>query len=215
MRLVLLGAPGAGKGTQAALLKEREGAVHISTGDIFRQNLKDKTPLGLEAKKYMDQGALVPDDVVMRMVSSRLTEPDASEGFMLDGFPRTIPQAEFLEGFLKEHGRKLDAVLLFAIDDDVLVRRLSNRRTCRSCGGIFNLLTMQGNGDKCPSCGGELFQRDDDHEDVIRSRLSVFHEQTEPLVEWYKERKLLIEIDASDAPEQIYGRVKAALNGAS
>ena len=215
MRLVLLGAPGAGKGTQAAFLKERDGAAHISTGDIFRHNLKEQTPLGMEAKKYMDQGALVPDDVVMRMVSSRLTEPDVANGFLLDGFPRTIPQAEFLEKFLKEHGQRLDAVLLFAIDDNVLVRRLSNRRTCRSCGGIFNLLAMKGSGEKCPDCGGELFQRDDDHESVIRSRLAGYHEQTEPLVAWYRDRGLLKEIDASDAPELIYGRVKAALNGAS
>ncbi|MBQ9564484.1 MAG: adenylate kinase [Synergistaceae bacterium] len=215
MRLVLLGAPGAGKGTQAAFLKERDGAVHISTGDIFRKNLKDQTPLGMEAKSYMDRGALVPDEVVMKMVSSRLQESDAAKGFLLDGFPRTVPQAEFLEGFLKERGEKLDAVLLFAIDDEVLVNRLSNRRTCRSCGGIFNLLTMEKGTTKCPSCGGELFQRDDDHESVIRSRLKVFHEQTEPLVAWYRDRKLLIEIDASDAPEAIYGRVKAALNGAS
>ncbi|MBR1672285.1 MAG: adenylate kinase [Fretibacterium sp.] len=211
MRLVLLGAPGAGKGTQAALLKERDGCVHVSTGDIFRQNLKDATPLGLEAKQYMDKGALVPDEVVMKMVSSRLLEPDAMEGFLLDGFPRTVPQAEFLERFLREHGTKLDAVLLFSIDDEILVQRLSNRRTCRSCGGIFNLLTMEGKGTSCPSCGGELFQRDDDNEAVIRNRLKVFHEQTEPLVAWYRERGLLREVDASDAPSAIYERVKAAL----
>ena len=191
MRLVLLGAPGAGKGTQAAFLKERDGAAHISTGDIFRHNLKEQTPLGMEAKKYMDQGALVPDDVVMRMVSSRLSEPDVANGFLLDGFPRTIPQAEFLEKFLKEHGQRLDAVLLFAIDDNVLVRRLSNRRTCRSCGGIFNLLAMKGSGEKCPDCGGELFQRDDDHESVIRSRLAVYHEQTAPLTGFYEKKGLL------------------------
>ena len=128
---------------------------------------------------------------------------------------RLCSRGEILEGFLKEQGKKLDAVLLFAIDDDVLVNRLSNRRTCRSCGGIFNLLAMDKAAVKCPSCGGELFQRDDDHEAVIRSRLKVFHEQTEPLAAWYRERNLLREIDASDAPEAIYERVKAALNGAS
>lgn len=219
MRLILLGAPGAGKGTQAALLKERDGCVHISTGDIFRKNLGEQTPLGLEAKKYMDQGALVPDELVLKMVSARLLEPDAAKGFLLDGFPRTVPQAEFLEGFLKEHGEKLDAVLLFSIDDEVLVRRLSNRRSCRACGEIFNLLTLgdAASSGKCPSCGGELFQRDDDHESVIRNRLKVFHEQTEPLVAWYKDRNLLCEVDASGAPEAIYTSVKARLkeHGAS
>ena len=213
MRLVLLGAPGAGKGTQAALLKERDGCVHVSTGDIFRQNLKDQTPLGMEAKKFMDQGALVPDELVLKMVSSRLLEPDAAKGFLLDGFPRTIPQAEFLENFLKEHNTKLDAVLLFSIEEEVLVSRLSNRRTCRACGGIFNLLTMGRGVDptKCPSCNGELYQRDDDNESVIRNRLKVFHDQTEPLIAWYRSRDLLCEVDASDAPEAIYGRVQAAL----
>lgn len=214
MRLVLLGAPGAGKGTQAALLRERDGCVHISTGDIFRQNLKDRTPLGMEAKEYMDRGALVPDEVVLKMVSARLGEPDASEGFLLDGFPRTVPQAEFLESFLEGQGKALDGVLLLSIDDDVLVHRLSHRRTCRSCGGIFNLLAMEvGDGKpECPSCGGELHHRDDDHEDVIRNRLSVFHEQTEPLASWYRERNLLREVDASEAPEVVYAKVKAVLN---
>ncbi len=216
MRLVLLGAPGAGKGTQAAFLKERNEGVHVSTGDIFRKNLKEETPLGLEAKKYMDQGALVPDELVLKMVSSRLSEPDAMNGFLLDGFPRTVAQAEFLEKFLKDQGKSLDAVLLFGVDDELLVRRLSNRRTCKSCGGIFNLLAMGGHDDhdKCPNCGGELYQRDDDHEDVIRNRLKVFHDQTEPLIEWYKGKGLLkvITAEASDGPEKIYDRVKAALN---
>ena len=213
MRLVLLGAPGAGKGTQAALLKEREACVHVSTGDILRKNLGERTPLGLEAKKFMDQGVLVPDDLVLKMVSSRLLEPDAAEGFLLDGFPRTVSQAEFLDSFLTEHHAKLDAVLLFSIADEALVRRLSNRRTCRSCGGIFNLLTMGGAaGAKCPSCGGELHQRDDDQEAVIRNRLKVFHEQTEPLIAWYRDRGLLSEIDAASDPETIYAGVKAALN---
>lgn len=216
MRLVLLGAPGAGKGTQAAFLKERKEGVHVSTGDIFRKNLKEETPLGLEVKKYMDQGALVPDELVLKMVSARLSEPDAAEGFLLDGFPRTVAQAEFLENFLKENGKDLDAVLLFGVDDELLVSRLSNRRTCKSCGGIFNLLAMREHDDnkKCPSCGGELYQRDDDNEQVIRKRLKVFHEQTEPLIEWYKGKGLLkvINAEASDGPEKIYDRVKLTLS---
>ncbi|MDO4786313.1 MAG: nucleoside monophosphate kinase, partial [Fretibacterium sp.] len=144
MRLVLLGAPGSGKGTQAAFLKERCGCVHVSTGDIFRKNLKEETPLGLLAREYMDKGALVPDEVVLKMVSERLLEPDVKSGFLLDGFPRTIAQAEFLDAFLGERDLGLDVVILFDIEDEVLVRRLSNRRTCRSCGGIFNLLTLEG-----------------------------------------------------------------------
>ena len=216
MRLVLLGAPGAGKGTQAAFLRERNEGVHISTGDIFRKNLKEETPLGLEAKKYMDQGALMPDELVLKMVSARLSEPDAEQGFLLDGFPRTVAQAEFLEKFLSEHGKKLDAVLLFGVDDELLVKRLSNRRTCRSCGNIFNLLAMHEHDDKvkCPSCGGELYQRDDDNEAVIRNRLKVFHDQTEPLIDFYKAKNLLkvVNAEAEDTPEMVYGRVKAALN---
>lgn len=211
MKLVLLGAPGAGKGTQAELLKDRDGCVHISTGDIFRQNLRDETPLGLEAKSYMDKGALVPDEIVLKMVSARLLEPDVQGGFLLDGFPRTVPQAEFLDKFLSEHGTKLDAVLLFSIEDDVLVHRLSNRRTCHDCGKICNLITMRGPKHTCPSCGGELYQRNDDNEDVIRNRLKVFHDQTEPLVSWYGEKGILCKVDASDDPESIYSRVKAAL----
>ena len=183
MRLVLLGAPGSGKGTQAALLKERLGCAHVSTGDIFRKNLKEETPLGILARSYMDKGALVPDEVVLKMVSGRLLEPDMKAGFLLDGFPRTIAQAEFLESFLAERGQALDAVILFDIGDEALVRRLSNRRTCCSCGAIFNLLTLDGDGHSCPACSGELYQRDDDEESVIRNRLKVFHDQTQPLID--------------------------------
>lgn len=217
MRLVLLGAPGSGKGTQAALLKERHGCVHISTGDIFRKNLKEETPLGLLARSYMDKGALVPDDVVLKMVSERLLEPDVSAGFLLDGFPRTIAQAEFLDGFLSERGLELDAVILFDIEDEVLVRRLSNRRTCRVCGRIFNLLTLDGDGSVCPDCKGELYQRDDDEVSVIRHRLEVFHEQTKPLIDWYGSKKLLDAVDASQTPEATYGDIAAILkkHGAS
>lgn len=218
MRVILLGAPGSGKGTQAALLKERDGCVHVATGDIFRQNLREQTSLGMEAKKYMDQGALVPDEIVLKMVSERLLRADAAMGFLLDGFPRTVPQAEFLESFLGQQKWELDAVFLFEIDDEILVRRLSNRRTCRACGAIFNLLTMERtDGPKCPVCGGELFQRDDDKESVIRNRLKIFHEQTERLVEWYRGKGLLHLLEASQAPEVVYARIKAELkkHGAS
>ena len=203
MRLVLLGAPGAGKGTQAAFLKERHGLAHISTGDIFRHNLKNNTPLGLEAKKYMDAGQLVPDEVVMKMVGEKLGEFAEDQGFMLDGFPRTVAQAEFLET-----KTKLDGVILFNIADEVIVKRLLSRAICKDCGNVTNLLEH----DKCPSCGGELYRRDDDNEETIRSRLKVFHEQTEPLIAFYRARNLLLDIDATGKPEEVFASVVKLLN---
>lgn len=202
MRLVLLGAPGAGKGTQAVFLKERKGLAHISTGDIFRYNLKNNTPLGLEAKKYMDSGQLVPDDVVMKMVGETLDGLAPDSGFMLDGFPRTVAQAEFLEG-----RTKLDGVILFKVDDEAIVKRLLGRAVCRDCGNITNIHEH----DKCPSCGGELYRRDDDNEETIRSRLKVFHDQTEALIDFYRDRGLLIEIDADAMPEEVFARVLTQL----
>lgn len=198
MRLVLLGAPGAGKGTQAVFLKERKGLAHISTGDIFRHNLKNSTPLGLEAKKYMDAGQLVPDEIVMKMVGETLGGFGADEGFMLDGFPRTVAQAEFLEG-----KTKLDGVILFKVDDEAIVKRLLGRAVCKDCGNVTNIHEH----DKCPSCGGELYRRDDDNEETIRSRLKVFHDQTEALIDFYRARDLLIEIDADALPEEVFARV--------
>lgn len=198
MRLVLLGAPGAGKGTQAVFLKERKGLAHISTGDIFRHNLKNNTPLGLEAKKYMDAGQLVPDDIVMNMVGDTLAGFGSDEGFMLDGFPRTVAQAEFLEG-----KTKLDGVILFKVDDEAIVKRLLGRAVCKECGNITNIHAH----DKCPSCGGELYRRADDNEETIRSRLKVFHDQTEALIDFYRDRDLLIEIDADAMPEEVFARV--------
>lgn len=203
MRLVLLGAPGAGKGTQAAFLKERHGLAHISTGDIFRHNLKNNTQLGLEAKKYMDAGELVPDEIVMKMVGEKLREFAPDEGFMLDGFPRTVAQAEFLEKI-----SKLDGVILFHVPDEEIVKRLSSRAVCRDCGTVTSRLEN----DKCPSCGGELYTRDDDNEATIRSRLKVFHEQTEALEDFYRERKLLFEIDAAKHPEEVFEQVLAVLS---
>ena len=202
MKLVLLGAPGAGKGTQAVFLKDRHGLAHISTGDILRQNIKDGTPLGLEAKKFMDAGQLVPDEVVMNMMKAKLESLGKEKGFMLDGFPRTVKQAEFLETITD-----LDAVVMFIVSDDDIVKRLMNRAVCRSCGAITTW-----EHDKCPSCGGELYRRADDNEETIRSRLKVFHEQTEALIEYYKARNLLLEVDATGMPETIFERVIALLN---
>ena len=202
MKLVLLGAPGAGKGTQAVFLKDKHGLAHISTGDILRQNVKEETPLGLEAKKYMDAGQLVPDEVVMNMMKAKLESLGKEKGFMLDGFPRTVKQAEFLESITD-----LDGVIMFKVSDDDIVKRLMNRAVCRSCGAITTW-----EHDKCPSCGGELYRRADDNEETIRSRLKVFHEQTEALIEFYRARKLLLEVDATGMPEEIFERVLALLN---
>ena len=201
MKLVLLGAPGAGKGTQAVFLKDKHGLAHISTGDILRANIKDGTSLGLEAKRYMDAGELVPDEVVMNMMKAKLAEL-GDAGFMLDGFPRTVKQAEFLESITD-----LDGVILFKVSDDDIVKRLMNRAVCRSCGCI----TTWDNA-KCPSCGGELYRRADDNEETIRSRLKVFHEQTEALIEFYRSRRKLLEVDATGLPEEIFSRVLELLN---
>ena len=205
MRLVLLGAPGAGNGTQAALIKNHHGLAHVSTGDIFRENLKNNTPLGLEAKKYMDAGQLVPDETVMKMVGEKLSEFKPDEGFMLDGFPRTVAQAEFLES-----KTKLDGVILFNILDEEIIKRLSNRAVCKKCGNITSRLEH----DKCPSCGGELYTRDDDNEETIKSRLKVFHEQTEPLIKFYSDRGLLLEVDAGHGqkPEKVFELVLKLLS---
>ena len=203
MRLVLLGAPGAGKGTQAAFLKERYGLAHISTGDLFRFNLKNQTPVGLEAKKFMDAGQLVPDEIVMRMIDEKLSGFKNDEGFMLDGFPRTVAQAEFLET-----KTKIDGVILFHIDDEVIVKRLTSRAVCKDCGNVTNINEH----DKCPSCSGELYRRDDDNETTIRSRLKVFHEQTEPLIGFYRAKNLLLEINADGKPEEVFASVVKLLN---
>ncbi|MBQ7150807.1 MAG: adenylate kinase [Synergistaceae bacterium] len=203
MKLVLLGAPGAGKGTQAALLKKEIGLDHISTGDLFRHNLKNSTPLGLEAKKYMDAGQLVPDEIVMNMVSEKLADAENTEGFMLDGFPRTVAQAEFLDSKIN-----LDGVVLFNISDEEIVTRLMDRAVCRSCGSV----TQFSSHEKCPDCGGELYRRDDDNEQTIRSRLKVFHEQTEPLIDFYRTKNLLLEVQATGKPEEIFARVLSLLN---
>jgi adenylate kinase len=183
--------------------------THISTGDILRQNLKDRTELGLRAEAHMNKGELVPDDVVVKMTEDRLRGVEG--GFLMDGFPRTLPQAEAFEKILAELGRPLDAVLLLAIDEEVLVQRLSNRRTCRACGKISNLLAMARGANSCPECGGELFRRDDDAEPVIRNRLEVYHAQTAPLASWYGKKGLLREIDASGTPDETFGKIRAVL----
>jgi adenylate kinase len=209
MRLVLLGAPGSGKGTQADLLKARYGCVHISTGDILRRHLKDKTELGIRAENFMSKGELVPDDLVIEMVEERLRE-DSAGNFVIDGFPRTLPQAEALEKALRELDRPLDAVIFLKIEEELLVRRLVHRRTCRRCGKIWNVLTMAET-KICPECGGDLDQRSDDAESVIRNRIDVYRGQTEPLISWYAKKGVLRSIDAVNSPEETFKEIQVIL----
>lgn len=204
MRIILLGAPGAGKGTQADSIKAKYPAAHISTGDILRANVKQGTPLGNSAKEYMNAGKLVPDEIIIAMMEKRLQEPDCKEGFMLDGFPRTIGQAEALAGMLDNLAIKLDAVVSLEIDDDTVVSRLTSRRVCKQCGEIYNaVLKPPVREGVCDKCGGDVIQRDDDKESVIRNRLSVFHEQTAPLIDYYAAKGLLVTVDATGGKDAV------------
>jgi adenylate kinase len=213
MRLVLVGPPGAGKGTQAVHLAEHFSIPHISTGDIFRANIKGATELGLLAKSYMDKGELVPDSVTNDMVADRLTQPDTKGGFLLDGYPRNVDQAIFLDGVLSERKIPLDAVLEFQLENAEIVKRLSGRRLCKSCGAIFHILFEKPSKDGiCDKCGGELYQRDDDKESVIKNRLDVYAAQTEPIIGYYKNVNLLKPISAIGDVSTIASRAIAALN---
>ena len=209
MRLVLVGPPGAGKGTQAQFLAAHYSIPHIATGDIFRSNLKAGTPLGLEAKSFMDRGELVPDSVTNEMVKTRLLQDDLGYGFLLDGFPRNVLQAEVLRANLAEKLTPLTAVLELSIDNDEIITRLSSRRTCKDCG----LPTV--NNEKCPNCGGNVYQREDDKEEVISRRLEVYQEQTAPIISFYRNEGLLITVSASGSIEEITMRAISALNRVS
>jgi len=212
MRIVLVGPPGVGKGTQAALLQQRHGALHISSGDIFRAELKAETELGRLAKSYMERGELVPDDVTIRMMATRLDSPEVREkGFLLDGFPRTVAQAEALDEWFRQNGVRLDAVIALEVEDEEVVRRLSGRLTCRQCGAIYHRENhppkVEG---LCDACGGELIVRKDDQEETIRERLRVYHETTKPVVDYYERQGLVRRIEAREV-ESTYAKIKAAL----
>jgi adenylate kinase len=212
MRLVLVGPPGAGKGTQAQFISAHLGIPKISTGDIFRANVSQGTELGQQAKKYMDAGDLVPDEITIGMVVSRLEEDDARKGFLLDGFPRNVPQAKTFSDLLLDAETPLDVVLELVVDDDEVVRRLSGRRTCRNCGHIWHLDFDPPSAEGvCDICGGELFQRDDDKPETIRHRLEVYYEQTAPLVGYYAEAGVLVGIDAMGPVDDVTERALAAL----
>jgi adenylate kinase len=212
MRLVLVGAPGAGKGTQAKFVAKHFSVPAISTGDIFRANIAAKTELGREAKRYMDAGDLVPDEVTIGIVRDRLSQDDTASGFLLDGFPRTLAQAEALRDMLDDLGTPLDVVLELQIDDDEVVRRLSGRRTCRQCGHVWHLEFDPPKQEKvCDLCGGELFQRDYDMPETIQRRLDVYTEQTAPLVGYYDDAGLLVTIEATGPVDGVTKRAMAAL----
>jgi adenylate kinase len=212
VRLVLVGPPGAGKGTQAQFIASHFAIPKISTGEIFRANVSEGTELGLEARKYMDAGDLVPDEVTIAMVKDRLGHDDARTGFLLDGFPRTVRQAEVLDDLLDPMSAPLDVVLELVVDDDEVVRRLSGRRTCHQCGHVWHLdFDPPGTDGICDRCGGELFQRDDDSEDTIRHRLEVYADQTSPLIGYYGDKGLLRGVDATGPVEDVTERAINAL----
>ncbi|HET8581855.1 MAG TPA: adenylate kinase [Jatrophihabitans sp.] len=212
MRLVLVGPPGAGKGTQAEFIAEHFGVPKISTGDIFRANVSGGTELGRMAKKYMDAGDLVPDEVTNAMVRDRLAEPDAQTGFLLDGFPRNVAQAGELDGILHELGAPLSVVLDLDVDFDEVVKRLSGRRVCKKCGHVWHVEFDPPRAvGICDKCDGDLYQRDDDQPETVRHRLEVYHVQTEPLIEFYRDAGKLVAIDAFGAVEDVTERAIAAL----
>ncbi len=212
--IIFLGPPGAGKGTQAKMMVDRYGIPQISTGDMLRQAVKEGTELGKKAKEYMDRGDLLPDEVVIGIVRERLGKADCDGGFILDGFPRTIPQADSLESVVEDMGKEIGYVISLEVDDDELIDRLSGRRTCKQCGAMyhvsFNPVKVEG---ACDKCGGEIYQRDDDREGTIKNRLSTYKEQTEPLISYYNGRGSLSRIEAKGDIEEIFGNISSLLDG--
>ncbi|UCG13023.1 MAG: adenylate kinase [Deltaproteobacteria bacterium] len=213
MNLILLGPPGAGKGTQAKMLVETYQIPQISTGDILRAAVKDGTTLGKEARSYMDKGQLVPDSVVIGIVEERLQQPDCKTGYMLDGFPRTVPQAEALDGMLQNLGSEIDHVVSIEVDNEELVKRLTGRRTCRECGAGFHVMfdppKQEG---VCDKCGGELYQRDDDNVETVTSRLQVYESQTMPLIDYYKTQGKVRPIEGVGEIKEVFNRVTQVLS---
>jgi adenylate kinase len=212
MKIILMGGPGAGKGTQAGPLVEKFHFPHISTGDMFRAAIKDGTALGLKAKSYMDAGGLVPDEVTIGIVAERLAQPDCADGFLLDGFPRTLAQGNALSEILDRLGMKLDGVINIEVAEDILIPRLTGRRVCRKCGAsyhmVFNPPQQEG---VCGQCGGELYQRSDDTVETAKNRLNVYNQQTEPLINFYQEKGLLKRINGDQAIDQVFADILKAL----
>lgn len=211
-RVIFLGAPGAGKGTQARRLAAEAGVPQVATGDMLREAVAEGTRLGLEAKRCMDSGALVPDEVVIGLVDERLAKPDAAGGYVLDGFPRTVAQAEALDGLLERRRQRLDRVIFFDVSRPELIRRLTGRRICRQCGAAFHLVSAPPtSAGRCDQCGGELYQREDDAEATVTRRLDVYETQTAPLLDYYLRRGLLVRVAGEGAMEDVADRIRRAV----
>ena len=212
MKLILLGPPGAGKGTQAESIKEAYNLIHISTGDIFRKNMKENTPLGVKAKEYVDKGQLVPDEITIAMVEDRLSQEDVREGFLLDGFPRSTSQAEALDDIMMELGSKIDKVINIEVDKNILVDRVVGRRICKECGATYHVTSNPPKQEGiCDKCGGELYQRADDTEETVAKRISIYEEETLPLVEYYTEKGNLFTVDGTLGIDTVFGKIQKAL----
>ncbi len=212
MKIIMLGAPGAGKGTQAKMIADKYGVPHVSTGDIFRANIKNGTELGMEAKKYMDQGLLVPDELTVRILLNRVAQDDCKNGYVLDGFPRTIPQAEVLDSELTKLGDHIDYAINVDVPDENIVKRMSGRRACLTCGATYHIEHVPPKKEGiCDVCGSELVLRDDDKPETVKNRLNVYHEQTQPLIDFYTEKGVLKTVDGTVPMEEVFAAITAIL----
>lgn len=212
MRIVLLGSPGSGKGTQASRIENKYKIPHISTGDIFRDNISRNTPIGVEAKKYIEKGLLVPDELTLKIVENRFLEDDCKEGFLLDGFPRTLVQAEALDEELERMAKKLSAVVNLEVSDKTIIERMTNRRVCSNCGENYNLSFYRPKADEiCDKCGGKLFVREDDKLETVTNRLNVYKNQTFPLIDYYKKKGILVSVNGEKPADEVFGDIINAL----
>ena len=213
MKIIMLGAPGAGKGSQASRIAKEYQLPHISTGDIFRANLKEETELGKRAKSYMDKGELVPDDITIAMLLDRIHKEDCKNGYILDGFPRTIPQAEALKEALAKKDEKIELALDVDASDELIIKRMAGRRTCPACGAIYHIVTLPPKTEGiCDRCGADLIQRKDDNEETVKNRLKIYHEVTEPLISYYKKEGILEEIDGAEELDKVFEKVKRIIH---
>ena len=212
IKIIMLGAPGAGKGTQAKMIADKYGVPHVSTGDIFRANIKNGTELGMEAKKYMDQGLLVPDELTVKILLDRVSQPDCKNGYVLDGFPRTIPQAEVLDKALAELGESIDYAIDVDVPDENIVKRMSGRRACVSCGATYHVVHVPPKKEGiCDRCGSELILRDDDKPETVKNRLDVYHKQTQPLIDFYTKKGVLKTVDGTVDMQDVFKAIVAIL----